>query len=201
MIDFLAQGHPVSCLYEGALAEEGLGGGAPKNRVYDGQKVDLRLDGVGVEGLKMLGMVAPVIFVVDLFKLAEDDSSRDDAVSVIIVFSVVKAPQCGHAFQHVLNGRVLVKATQQLSLIHYALRCLVLRHASQMTSSHSEDGVEEMGLASSNDGDNQLKVPVRIAKIQPMSNLVDVVPHQASFLDIVQREASIPIVLDRFRWR
>ena len=110
-------------------------------------------------------MIRPVLLVVNLLELAQDDGRGDDAVAVLVILVVVEAAQGRDAFQRVLDGRVRVQVRQQLPMVLDAVLGLVLGEAAEMAGCDGKDGVKEMRLRAGTDGDDELKVPFLVAQV------------------------------------
>lgn len=154
-------------------------------------------------------MLRPVLLVVNLLELAQDDGRGDDAVAVLVVLVVVEAAQGRDAFQRVLDGRVRVQVWQQLPVVLDAVLGLVLGETAEMAGRDGKDGVEEMRLRAGTDGDDELKVSILVAQINlyglsisgnglegiggahPVANLFNVVPHETCFLDVLEGETAV----------
>lgn len=112
-------------------------------------------------------LVELVVFVVYLLKLAEDDSSGDDAVPIIVVQDiVVKLSESGHTQKHVFHGRVLVEMRKKLAVVAYAVSGLVFWETTKMAGCDRENGVQQMRMFSGSRGHYQMKVAAFVAQIE-----------------------------------
>jgi hypothetical protein len=150
VVNLLAQSHPVGGLDEASVPELNLRGRAAEDSVDDREKVDL-LGGRDLNASQVKGIAACrtrgrelviVVLIINLLKLAQNDSCGDDAVAVFVVATIVEAAQGWNTLEHILDGSVLAQVAQQLALIlDDALGRFELWEAGEMSGGNGEDGV------------------------------------------------------------
>jgi hypothetical protein len=104
-----------------------------------------------------------ILLVVNFLKLSENDGSRDNAFTILVIFKVVKLAHSRYASQSVLHWCILIELWEELTVVLNPAPCLEARHAAEMPRGDSKYGIKKMGVSPCEYWDGQLEVPALIA--------------------------------------